>query len=821
MLILSCSCAYAADYVYATTNMTWAEFYAGETNQTASDLTSAGLDAVSTATVRFTNRFNATVSSVSDSGSTYTGLKDVPVRMTQEFYDSLSDKSRYTLSTAPFTEYKEVTANGFGKMVTETKAAASAGAKLASGPSVNHGDYMLNVSSLNLESLGLKFGEGSSFDYYYGVTIETQEGKTYGLRPLYNIWVNTSQLGFSVEDFKERNGTVISSKYTSDLVGKTVKKITFLLKDQPDPYIDCNVYVKGPTTATVEPVYEDGFTGFEISGQVSAKLRVNNAPSDSNYNAIASISYDDPSGHHGWSTLPADSYTYSDGVLTITGDIASKTHTYNIVLEDSNNKYINIGTSFKAFTTDATSLIISRTNNPGGVNFLLTPEGMVSSVDTELESGNFVNASDYTSPDYNYSVPLSGKWHQVEGSGFSFDITLNNLPSGKTAVVGFGKIFYLTPDNCGEIFPMILSSLKTLETYPSGFKLVQGDMFRSMGLRVLVADENSTGDITSIMGAGAMIADDENIMIYYGVMLADANEGEIKEGGTYAFSPEGETLISDRKRDGHLKIAIYFEVLNSESGTVEDENNEAGIGFSYMSEGYFDVADEAAEEAKVKWLSKAYNNYLSGGYSEFVTGYANQIAGNSGFTFSIPVDASKIPSGYSAISGFERPFSFTASNIGTDDYATLQARIAALPASEGSEWKSPGDNGGAILRAANIHVIAIYPDNTSRDVTNEIQYGIMESNNSIIINYGAIAVDRALTSNEGEKLNLAFEESPLMSDGLADGYVTATWYFAHYTSSGDDPTPKGPGSSGGGCEAFSISSAGLILALTIMKLRRR
>ena len=563
-VILSCSCAYAADYHYATTNMSWAEFYAGETEQTSSALESAGLDAVSTATVRFTNRFNATVSSTSDSGSTYTGLKAVQVRMTDDVYNAITDKSRYTFVNEVFTEYKDVYADGsFGKMITET-VSANASVRLASGRSVNHGDYMLALSGLDLTSLGLKFGEGSSFDYYLGAVIETQSGKKYGLRPLYNIWVNTSQLGFSVKDFTERNGTVLASKYTSDLAGQTVTRITFLLKNQPDPYITCSAYVKGSTTATAEPVYETGFTAFEVvSGVVTATLRVNNAPSDANYDSIVSVSYDDPKGHHGWSTLPADSYTYSNGILTITGDIASKTHTYNIVLEDSNNRYIDIGTSFKTFTTDATSLIISG-DNLGGVNFLITPEGCVSSVDAELESGNFVNATDYTSPDVNRTVSLSGMQNQVEGSGFSFDITLNNLPSGKTAVVGFGKIFYLTPNNCGGKYTSIYSAISQLEEYPSGFRLVQGDMFSDMGFSVMSIQNGNTVDLTKYVGAGAMIMSESQIMIYYGLMLADANTNEITEGGTYAFSPEGETLVSDGSRDGHLRFAMYFALSDDD-----------------------------------------------------------------------------------------------------------------------------------------------------------------------------------------------------------------------------------------------------------------
>ena len=232
-------------------------------------------------------------------------------------------------------------------------------------------------------------------------------------------------------------------------------------------------------------------------------------------------------------------------------------------LEDS--KYADIMATFKTFTTDATSSIISG-DNLGDVNFLLTPKGCVSSVDAELESGNFVNASDYTSPDLNRSVSLSGMPNQVEGSGFSFDIALNNLPSGKTAVVGFGKIFNLTQENCGSRFSNIYSSIEKLYTYPSGYKAIDGDMFRRMGLRVKSIQNGETVDVTDYVGAGAMIVDEETIVIFYGVMLADANTGEIDEGETYAFSPEGETLVSDGARDGHLRAAWYF-TLSSNSGS--------------------------------------------------------------------------------------------------------------------------------------------------------------------------------------------------------------------------------------------------------------
>lgn len=72
-LLTACnSSAFADDgYVYATTNMTWAEFYAGEIGKDAADLT-VSYDAVSTATARFATRFSGFNSYVSNDATTWT-----------------------------------------------------------------------------------------------------------------------------------------------------------------------------------------------------------------------------------------------------------------------------------------------------------------------------------------------------------------------------------------------------------------------------------------------------------------------------------------------------------------------------------------------------------------------------------------------------------------------------------------------------------------------------------------------------------------------------------------------------------------------------
>ena len=75
VLLLSCSVnANAAEtYRYATTDMTWAEFYAGETGETSSSLTAQSLDAVSTPTTQGLSRFPLVLGVSGDTGTTISG----------------------------------------------------------------------------------------------------------------------------------------------------------------------------------------------------------------------------------------------------------------------------------------------------------------------------------------------------------------------------------------------------------------------------------------------------------------------------------------------------------------------------------------------------------------------------------------------------------------------------------------------------------------------------------------------------------------------------------------------------------------------------
>ena len=188
VLLVSCGVnAYAADY-YATTDMTWVEFYAGETGETSSDLTAQGLDAISTPTTNGLSRFPLVLGVSGDSGTTISGLKAVQVRMSEDVYNALTDKTRFTFVDSQFTEYKPVYADGtFGKMVTETTTATDAVATLSTGTSARWGHYVISVQSADIE-----IGSANRYcDYYLGALLETSDGKIYGLRHDNNIWSNT------------------------------------------------------------------------------------------------------------------------------------------------------------------------------------------------------------------------------------------------------------------------------------------------------------------------------------------------------------------------------------------------------------------------------------------------------------------------------------------------------------------------------------------------------------------------------------------------------------------------------------------------------
>ena len=761
-------------YHYASTNMTWAEFYAGETGGTSADLYAAGLDAISSPTARVANRFTQLTSESNDKGGRdITGVKAIHVRMGEAVYNAVSNDSRYTFSDEAFSEYKDVNADGsFGKMLTETH--VQEGATVALTSPGTWGDYQLAVSSIDITV-------SSGDDYYYlGALVETSDGKVYGMRHNNNLWFNAKDLAISTAEFVEPHGVSRSYAYTSDMEGKTITKITYMLKDLPDEVVSCDVFLKLKTSASVAPKYTEGWHAFLTTGEaLSVDLVFSNVPSSADY-SLSGITFGT-----GRNRQNVTAYTYSNGVLTFTE--APSPGTYTATFTDKT--YANIAATINIFTVNATDKVISADKNAAGISFMLTPSGVIDSVDKDMADNKFVPASEYTDISANVTANYTAGYHEIAGSGFSFDITLKDVPSGFMGISGFGKMAHLTPENCDELYPSIYSAVDAMPTGPSGYKEVSSmTSLKPLGIRAIaVQPDGSARDVSEFTGAGVMVLSSSDIMVYYGTMMADCVSSDITEG-EHMLSPEGENIIADGKADGHVSGVMYLEIMQSAIELLDEASNPAGIQFDTLPAGFIEQADRNAEAKGITWVDE--RNVVSGASSAFVTGKANQVPGNSGYTFTIPYDRSSIPSGHTAALGFERSFFFTRSNLGESGYNSLVSAMSSMTKIPGYDWVMPT---ASELHALGLAVVAEYPDGTSRDVTGESSIGLLASGESVMMQYGAIALDRALTSNEGELLDMVMESTPLISDGLADGKITVTWYITRTTGGGNgDESPDVP-----------------------------
>ena len=542
-------------YHYAITDMTWAEFYAGETGSTAQELLSAGLDAVSSPTARIAGRFTQLASVSNDlGGRDITGPKDVQVRMNEEVYQALSNDKRYTFTDTVFTEYKNADASGaFSAMLTEYDE-QNATVTLSSGAGATWGNYMLNVSGLNIT-----LGSGDT-RYYLGALITTSDGKTYGMRHNSNLWFNAGDIALTYKSFTEPHGIARDYDYTSDLEGKTVTRIQYMLKDRPDVVVNCNAFLKLASPASASLSYTPaGYHASVIGYDMPITITFSGLPDGVVYN-LASVT---PSIRHA-AALSPDLYTYSDGKLSINNYTPG---IYKALF--TTDRYSDLAVNPEYITFIANSDLISDDNNKAGISFMLTPQGYVDSVDRELSANKIVNASEYTSIPANKTESYTAGANQISGSGFSFDIVVSGVSSDYTAIAGFGYQFIMTRATLGDIYDKVYSAINAIPVGESGWREIPSlSALNSAGLRaVQVMPGGTSRDISAMTGTGANI-NGENITLFYGSMTADSNS--ISEG-EYVLSPEGEYLINDGARDGHIRTAIYLEKIQSSSENPSSE----------------------------------------------------------------------------------------------------------------------------------------------------------------------------------------------------------------------------------------------------------
>ena len=374
-------------YVYGTANLSYADFYYGELNDVEEDAEinldaedkaasyreSGMYDAVSSATTnKYKSFFSSTYSedNTNGQGGSIIGMKDVNIAVPTSLYENakkaISNKkecsnklleiiSSMKLSDTTPSEYKIL--NGDGTLTAmKSDVTEDTSDTLTIKTQSSYGQYEVDpVTSENspLSKLSAK-------DSLLGIIVEDKDGNKYGMEHLENIWVG-GKFAFAVTDgFKEKHGNTIDYKRHESLQGKTIKKVTYLVKDGADIVINTNLKCK--TLAVSDSIKATANDNFKDGATVSVDTTA--VPSGSNY-TLSSV-------RMGKTVLTEGAdYTYANNTLTIKATDNTGVGSYSMVFTD--DTYSDIVASFTLESGYKTGDISINKNNqvtlPAGVNF--------------------------------------------------------------------------------------------------------------------------------------------------------------------------------------------------------------------------------------------------------------------------------------------------------------------------------------------------------------------------------------------------------------------------------------------------------------------
>ena len=418
-------------YVYGTANLSYADFYYGELNDVKEDAEinldvedkaasyreSGMYDAVSSATTnKYKSFFSSTYSedNTNRQGGSIIGMKDVNIAVPTSLYENakkaISDKkecsnklleiiSSMKLSDTTPSEYKIL--NGDGTLTAmKSDVTEDTSDTLTIKTQSSYGQYEVDpVTSENspLSKLSAK-------DSLLGIIVEDKDGNKYGMEHLENIWVG-GKFAFAVTDgFKEKHGNTIDYKRHESLQGKTIKKVTYLVKDGADIVINTNLKCK--TLAVSDSIKATANDNFKDGATVSVDTTA--VPSGSNY-TLSSV-------RMGKTVLTEGAdYTYANNTLTIKATDNTGVGSYSMVFTD--NTYSDIVASFTLESGYKTGDISINKNNqvtlPAGVNFKKYVNNITSikinGVEKTGKGG--INATDLFDADgnINFNAAIKGK----------------------------------------------------------------------------------------------------------------------------------------------------------------------------------------------------------------------------------------------------------------------------------------------------------------------------------------------------------------------------------------------------------------------------
>ena len=779
-------------YHYAATDMTWAEFYAGELGQTSADLLDAGLDAVSSATTGHSRRdFPQLVSAdVPNGGTKLIGPKAVQVRMTEEVYNLLSNDSRYTFSDDTFTEYKEVSSDGsFGAMVT-TSRDISANVTISTGTSATWGDYQLQVSGDIIPYIASADNRAN----YLGAILETASGDKYGLRFNNNIWYSTARdIAFVVAPgFMESHGVVRDSTYTADLPGQTIKKITYIIKNSDDLVVSCDVTIPHQVLArTVEP--EGGYvvTGTQFPVEIAFTATDGSEISGDYTSATVTAG-----GGRGRAGVTLNQSTFASNILTISHDVLSADTTYTATFSSSTNNAARL--RVKLFTDFVNDKVMPE-DDSAVINFLLTAYGASSSVDKTLDTYKFANASVYADRSNSSSgLYNSGAW-EIKNSGFSFDVALSGVPEDYTGLVGFSFAASVSSDDMPAGTFDKIKALTVYNTSEGDYRLISD--FESLGLQVVhLMPDGTSRDISKLVSCGAILDEDtETVTFVYGGMATDSDLGTFTEGAYFISSEGNQYLINDGASDNHVKVTMYIASLTAPEKKSPDVppyvppvSPDQG-GSATVKESKFQTPSAALQEA-VKNSAVVQN--VAGKISSALTAKGKTLpAGVSGELKILP-DSAKLAA--QVISSSDIKSRLTAS----EDQALILEPLRVTEAGIYYMALSSAD-----LIAGRKLIMHLF---VSSDVTASASVAASsitdEGENAVFINSSGEVID---TVPANKDVNVAT---------YLEANKTYTPVVAMATGSSDDSSSdsNGPGSSGGGCNSLSVTAL-VVLAVAAFK----
>ena len=265
--------AVESGFIYGTANIPYADFFYGEMNDVqqnaemkldaADPVTAAGYredgmyDAVTSCTNNKSKRYATSYyTENTENGSvTLEGIRDVNIAVPTSLYKEAQEAikegkicSNQLLSiignlknvseTAPESgEYKVLNGDGtLTAMTTETKTLT---VDSSISTSSVWGNYQVSV----------EFGDNNADQpttaNMMGVIFETSNGEKYAMEHSQNLWLRTGEIAFAVKDgFVEPHKNTIDAKRSQGLEGKTITKITYLVKDGADIIIPTNLLCK-------------------------------------------------------------------------------------------------------------------------------------------------------------------------------------------------------------------------------------------------------------------------------------------------------------------------------------------------------------------------------------------------------------------------------------------------------------------------------------------------------------------------------------------------------------------------------------------------